>query len=165
MAFGRFIGEVHTEWLVQPGEDRDMRLLQDFAYVDPDGKTWTAKKNAVIDGASIPDELWATVGSPYTGDYRRASVLHDFYCDTRTEPHEAVHLMFYYAMRCDGVSAAQANIMYYAVRMFGPKWAKPAPVREGVAPSRAKPKLLKQAAPKIEEVVKALDAILGEKTP
>jgi hypothetical protein len=30
-----------------------------------------------VDGTSIPQMFWWVIGSPYTGDYRRAAVLHD----------------------------------------------------------------------------------------
>jgi len=121
--FGQFEHEVITIWLTQPDKpDRDMELAAGFNYLDPAGKRWEAPSGSKIDGASIPPFLWTIVGPPYVGDYRRATVLHDVGCDLRTEPHEDVHRMFYYAMRCDGVDPFQAAIMYLAVKHFGPKW-------------------------------------------
>ncbi len=58
-AFGHFVGTVKTEW-IEP--DRKMRLLDDFAYVDPAGVEWPAPKGSVVDGASIPQVLWSVVG-------------------------------------------------------------------------------------------------------
>jgi hypothetical protein len=92
-----FIGTVSVSWLTQPGADRDVKLDKDFGFEDADGLVWTAKKNAVVNGASIPQIFWSTFGSPFIGDYRRASVLHDYYCDVRTRPSAATHLMFYEA--------------------------------------------------------------------
>jgi hypothetical protein len=120
--FGRFIGEVITKWLVEEGDDRLMQVLNQFTYEDPAIKQWTTPAGWKVDGASIPRALWTIVGSPFTGDYRRASVVHDYYCDVRTEPSERVHLMFYNACRADGVGVVKANTLYYGVLAGGPSW-------------------------------------------
>jgi hypothetical protein len=120
--FGRFIGDVITKWLIEDGQDRRMEVLEDFSFEDPATKLWTTPAGTQVDGASIPRALWTIVGSPFTDDYRRASVVHDYYCDVRTEPYDAVHLMFYYACRADGVSALKANMLYYGVVAGGPSW-------------------------------------------
>lgn len=116
---GRFEGEVLAEW----SEDgRDMRLLEDFSYIDPEGKRWLARKGSLIDGASIPRAFWTLIGGPFAGRYRAASVIHDVACVQRSEPWEAVHRMFYHAMLCGGVQPRKARMMYFAVREFGPRW-------------------------------------------
>lgn len=117
-----FIGTVSVTWLTQPGDDRDMKLNQDFSFVDAANLKWTAKKNAVINGASIPQIFWTTFGSPFIGDYRRASVVHDYFCDVRTRPSDATHKMFYEACLAGGVAQAKAKTMYFFVRTFGPSW-------------------------------------------
>ena len=118
--FGHFVGTVKTEW-IEP--DRKMRLLDDFAYVDPAGVLWKAPKDSVVDGASIPQVLWSVVGSPYTGEYRNASVVHDVACEKRDKPWQDVHRMFYEACRAGGVGEQKAKLMYAAFYHFGPKWA------------------------------------------
>jgi hypothetical protein len=121
--YGYFVGEVVTKWLKNEGKDRDMVLLNEFSYVDPVNKEWKANPHDVVNGASIPAFLWGRLlGSPFVGDYRRATVLHDVACDTETEPSSAVHRMFYYAMLCDGVRKAKAYLIYKAVDWFGPDW-------------------------------------------
>ncbi|HEX9305213.1 MAG TPA: DUF1353 domain-containing protein [Thermoanaerobaculia bacterium] len=117
--FGHFVGTVKTEW-IEP--DRKMRLLDDFAYVDPSGVEWKAPKGSVVDGASIPQVLWSVVGSPYTGEYRNASVVHDVACEERDRTWQDVHRMFYEACRAGGVGEQKAKLMYAAVYHFGPKW-------------------------------------------
>lgn len=77
MENGRFSGNPKTEWLSENGEDRDMRLLEAFWYTDPDGRRWEAPKGVVTNGATIPRTLWSSVGSPFTGRYRRAAIVHD----------------------------------------------------------------------------------------
>lgn len=115
-----FTNIVKVAW--PEGEHRKMILLEDVSFIDDNGKEWTAPAGSEIDGASIPRFFWRVIGSPFVGKYRRASVIHDVYCVTRTEPYKAVHQMFYEAMKCDGVSKAKRVSMYNAVAGFGPKW-------------------------------------------
>lgn len=117
-----FIGEVVTKWLQHSGDDRYMRLQEDFKFIDANDVEWLAPAGHEINGASIPEFVWSTVGSPFVGDYRRASVIHDVECDLQRNPHRKVHRMFYDAMICDGVAKFKAKYMYKAVRLFGPKW-------------------------------------------
>lgn len=130
--FGHFEGEVITRWLANPnGDDRNMELLQPFVYVDPKGKRWEAPAGLLINGATIPRLFWTTTGSPFVGNYRLASVVHDAACVAQTEPSAEVHRMFYYAMRCGGVKLVEAVVMYFAVKTWGPWW------EVGVAPKAA----------------------------
>lgn len=117
-----FEGQVVVEWLVEEGRDRDMRLLEEFTFIDQAGKRWKVPKGTVIDGASIPRLFWTMIGPPFVGKYRRASVVHDYYCVVRTEPWQAVHRMFYEASRSAGVAVIKAKIMYAALRAAGPRW-------------------------------------------
>lgn len=118
--YGRFEGNVVATWPLH--ERRVMVLTEDFTYVAPDGVRWKAPKGAKVDGASIPRVFWTIVGSPYVGEYRRASVVHDVACNEEKRSWQSVHRMFYTAMRADGVSEAKAKLMYAAVYMGGPKW-------------------------------------------
>lgn len=120
---GTYDGVVKTEWL---RDGRRMRLLDDFTYVDATGKRWRAKKNAVIDGASIPQVFWGA-GGPYEGTYRDASVVHDYFCDEtpKRSTWQAVHRMFYTAMLASGVDRKRALVMFGAVYRFGPRWPDP----------------------------------------
>jgi Protein of unknown function (DUF1353) len=117
---GQFEGTVKTEWI---DENPKMRLLEDFSFIDAKGVKWSAPKNSVIDGASIPQVLWSVVGSPYTGKYRRASVVHDVACVKRDQSWQDVHRMFYEACLAGGVDERDAKLMYGAVYHFGPKWS------------------------------------------
>ena len=113
---------------VEFGPDgRNLILLREFRYTGPRPAAvlWKAKRESVVDGASIPPPFWPIIGSPLVGLYRDASVLHDVACDEKNRPWEEVHLMFYHAMRCSGVSIAKAKTMYWAVYHFGPRWRAP----------------------------------------
>jgi hypothetical protein len=70
-----------------------------------------------MDGASIPAPLWSVVGLPYTGEYRRASVVHDVACNDPAVPREAADKMFYYACLAGGCSRRQAQLLYFSVRI------------------------------------------------
>lgn len=117
--FGQFHGSVITEWL---DDGRDMVLLNDYSFEDPDGVLWTAKSGAIINGASIPQRLWSIVGAPYAGRYRNASVVHDYYCVTRERTWQSTHLMFYYGCLAMGIDQRSATILYKAVYHGGPRW-------------------------------------------
>jgi len=117
--WGRFEGDVVARW---ENDGRLMTLVEPFAYVDPRQARWEAAAGAVIDGASIPRAFWSLIGSPFAGEFRNASVIHDVACEERNRPWRAVHRMFYEACRLGGVAAVTAKTMYYAVFHFGPRW-------------------------------------------
>jgi hypothetical protein len=136
-----------------------MRLLEDFAFVDDNGVRWLAPAGSVIDGASIPDTLWLVAGTPYIGDYRRATVIHDVACQQMARPSKDVHRMFYDAMITDGVPEARAQQMYTAVRLFGPSWVIP---EAGFGMEGAPAIVVTRRTLTIDELEAALDAALGE---
>ena len=125
----RFVGTVQTEWLVSATDsDRNMRLLSDFAFIDRNGRRWTAPTGTVINGANIPRSLWYWVGSPFVGDYRRASVVHDYYtkpANRKLATYQEVHRMLYEAIIGDGVKKRRAKKIYRAVLRKGPRWPDP----------------------------------------
>jgi hypothetical protein len=112
----RFIGDVVTKWLKG---NRKMKLLEKLLFIDSTGLEWLAPKGAVVDGASIPRFLWFFIGSPYSGKYRRASVIHDVYYTSKTRLRKQADKMFYEAMRVDGVNYFKAKSMYLGVRVGG----------------------------------------------
>jgi hypothetical protein len=121
--FGEFRGDPVTRWLHDQGDGRSMELVEDFAYIDPDEVLWTAPAGSIVDGASIPWIFWRIIGAPYTGLYRRASVIHDVYCGApHVRPSSQVHRMFYWACRRGGVGRLKAYVMWLCVRFFGPSW-------------------------------------------
>lgn len=124
---GSFSGTPKTEWLNQPaGDARDMKLLEVFVYTDSNGRRWDAPLESIINGASIPQWLWDTVGSPYTGSYRNASIVHDIACVRATTKSErkAADKMFWEACVAGGCTEPQANDLYVGVRL-GAWWSPP----------------------------------------
>jgi hypothetical protein len=115
-----FSGEPRTIWKTETKPDRSMELIDDFWFDDRKGKRWLAAARESVDGASIPRPLWALVGSPYTGDYRRASIVHDVACVEAGTDHAArkkADKMFYEACRAGGCSVAQSILLYVGVRI------------------------------------------------
>jgi len=121
---GRFIGEVIVQWLE---DGRLMRLREPFGYLAKDGQSWNVPKDTIVDGATIPSLFWSFTGGPFSGRYRAASVIHDYYCATRIRPWRDVHLVFYEAMLTAGVQKGRARLLYNAVLNFGPTWDPPKP--------------------------------------
>jgi hypothetical protein len=117
---GQFKGEVIAKFL---RDGRNMRLEQPFGYVDPKGQAWDVPAGTETDGASIPRVLWVT-HPPFTGKYRAAAVVHDYYCQTKSRGWKATHEVFYHAMRAAGVEDKTAKVMYAAVYYFGPRWGR-----------------------------------------
>jgi hypothetical protein len=125
--YGRFVGDVITKWRAN---GRDMILLKEFRYIDPDGKAWIAPAGATVDGASIPQIGWSVIGGPFEGKYRDASVIHDVACQEKSRPWQEVHRAFFFAMLANRVEPWKAKVMYAAVYHFGPRWQDLAPPPE-----------------------------------
>ena len=139
--WGHFDGEPVTKW--NP-DGRTMTLLTELRYTDPNGHVWVAPIGSVVDGASIPRYLWSLMGGPFEGKYRNASVLHDVSYGEKKRPWQDCDRMFYYAMRCSGVSGVEAKTMFYALYRFGHHWKFPIkrakPVKfDGQLVARAEP--------------------------
>jgi len=120
--WGFYDGEPVTKW--NP-DGRTMTLLTELRYTDPKGNVWIAPIGSIVDGASIPRYLWSFMGGPFEGKYRNASVLHDVAYGDKNRPWQDCDRMFYYAMRCSGVSAGEAKTMFYALYKFGHHWKFP----------------------------------------
>ncbi|HUD33476.1 MAG TPA: DUF1353 domain-containing protein, partial [Variovorax sp.] len=127
--YGRYTEAPLTEWL---DDGRHMQLKRPFGYIEETGREWPVPAETVVDGASIPQAFWSLIGGPFSGPYRDASIVHDYYCDVREHPWRDTHRMFHEAMRCSGVGTARAKVMFYAVYRFGPRWTMgPSAMAEG----------------------------------
>ena len=101
-----------------------MRVESAYSYKDALGHKLQAEPGFTTDGASIPRGLWTLVGSPFTGKYRNAAVIHDVGCVSHKYSWQITHLMFYSAMIDSGVENGQALLFYFAVRLRGPRWER-----------------------------------------
>ena len=120
---GRYMGKL----VISPTEPNDGAhwiVQQTFSYADAYGHTLTAEQGFSTDGASIPRSLWTFVGSPFTGKYPKAAVIHDVGCVTHKYTWQETDRIFFDAMLDAGVSEHNAKLFYWAVRLRGPRWTK-----------------------------------------
>ena len=71
-SWGKFLGPARIELFDYGGE---MKLLEDFVDLEPRGNAWTAPKNTVVNGASIPRIFWTITVDAFKGKYREASIV------------------------------------------------------------------------------------------
>ena len=71
------------------------------------------------DGCSIPRVFHSIIGTPMTGKYVAAAILHDYLYHVQTYSREHSDLIFLDAMKILGVSWLKRKIIYRAVRSFG----------------------------------------------
>ncbi|MEO1292960.1 MAG: DUF1353 domain-containing protein [Pseudomonadota bacterium] len=116
--FGRFDGDFIGRFV----GGQTAVVEKPLTFIGPDGQAWTAPAGIEVNGASIPRALWTIVGSPFAGDYLRASVVHDHYCVTMERNWRETHLAFYNGCRADGLSQGYASLLYAGVMRFGPRW-------------------------------------------
>ena len=114
-----FSGDPVTKWCSGDLGFRRMELCETLTFTDH-VQEWIAEKGRIIDGASIPRALWTAVGSPYTGRYRRPSIIHDIACEDAQSDgaRRNADKMFYRACRSEGLSRVESAILYCGVR-FG----------------------------------------------
>lgn len=111
-----FSGPVRTQWR---DDGVTMIILEELTYVDPDGRQWKVPAGFVTDGASIPQEFWSLIGSPFTGKYRVAAVFHDAAYSTLGMIKSHADNMLYEAMLELGCPRLHADVIYEGVRIGG----------------------------------------------
>lgn len=114
----------------------EFRLVEPYTYVAADGRRFTVPAGAIVNGASIPQQVWSWIGGPWSGPYRNAAVLHDYMCEHPTIGSVETHDLFLEAMLASGVEPRLARLMHRAVEVAGPRWD----MVDGVAtPRRRRP--------------------------
>ena len=102
-----------------------MQLLKPFSYKDSKGEMWDVPEGFISDGASIPLPLWVVVGGPFSGPYRDAAVIHDYFCYTKKRKWEETHDVFLEAALNRGTPEWKAEYMYAGILFKGPRWPTP----------------------------------------
>ena len=122
--YGRFHGQVVTIWLDSKGEDRRMKLHPDtdLSFQRASGEVLVAMPGLEFDGASVPVWAWPLIGSPFTGKYRKAAVIHDQLCRDRKKSAKEAHWCFREMLLSLGVGRFRARLMYLALIWAGSKW-------------------------------------------
>lgn len=105
---------IQTDVLAKPlPRERKYVLKEDFklgSLTIPKGFKW--------DGASIPRVFWSVIGSPFSPDLMRASLIHDFLYRRKDVRAKCTDVTFYKVLLADGVSKLRAYIMYKSVRGY-----------------------------------------------
>jgi hypothetical protein len=137
--------------------------LRHYRYIDSKGQHWDVPAGLKTDGASVPRIFWQLF-PPFTGKYREAAVIHDYYCSTKSRTWQDTHNVFYEAMLTEGMSEGLAKVMWAAVYNFGPSWgpgakkrALPATVEEEKQFMSDLQAWVDAANPSREEIAKAID--------
>lgn len=94
-------------------------IIADFRYNSPMVGTITVPKGFVTDGASIPSILWGVIGSPWSGNYPEAAVIHDYVYRKQEFTRAICDKIFLEAMSILGVSLLKRRLMFRALRIFG----------------------------------------------
>lgn len=115
-----FSSEVVVQFLVHEGPDRLVRVYRPFSFFDRDGREFPVPEGAIANGANIPRILWTIYGPPFVGDYRRISVVHDYYCNNHVYDSRIVHQMIYDGTLLDSKSRFKANTVSKACYWLGP---------------------------------------------
>jgi hypothetical protein len=177
----RFAGRVVLEVVEDIEFNHKLRLLEDFSFQDEQGTVWHASKGAIIDGTSVPRGLRAIPGLPFEGDYRKASVVHDFQVRAKTRPWREVHRMLYRASLVEGLSEPEAKLVYMAAYAGGGRWelhpsscygschasASLLAWRPDVTVAELQPVVewLQQGNPSLEEIEQRVDAVTPRPGP
>ncbi len=130
---------------MRPHDKRKYKLMREYAVivVSPTAGIleMCVPKGFISDGASVPRAVWTSSGLTPDGLLRAAALIHDWlyrykgkvnlytqelygvykedeYITKRVDADK----IFYDLMRAAGVSFYRANIAYYAVRWFAPRW-------------------------------------------
>ncbi|WP_081045647.1 DUF1353 domain-containing protein [Aeromonas salmonicida] len=120
--FGDFLGNPKGVFDIHAKPRPTFKLDGDFRFRDPNGVMWVAPSGTEVDGASIPQAFWSLIGGPFEGPYISASVIHDYFCQTKEKTAHDTHRNFYYGMRATNVPEWKASLMYWVVNTFGPSW-------------------------------------------
>lgn len=88
-----------------------------------DGATVVVPQGFETDGASIPTPFWPLISHPLAPSSLRAAILHDYQCRERLGDSVAVHRLFWEGLKAEGCATLRATLMYWAVRLFGPRFS------------------------------------------
>ena len=118
----KFEGRLVLEVLDDIELDHKLRVLEDFSFRDEHGRVWLAPAGAVIDGTSLPRTLRSIAELPPEAEFRKASVVHDYYSRARQESWREVRRMLYGASLHEGLGPAEAKLVYAAAYAGGWRW-------------------------------------------
>ncbi len=90
-----------------------------FSYTTKKGVIHLVPKDFVTDGATIPRFLWSIIGSPFTGLYKKAVLIHDELYFTQKTKRRYADKIFLEIMKYSGVAFWKRIAMYSGVSIGG----------------------------------------------
>lgn len=120
-----FEGKVVVEWLDDNPFVPTMRIVQDFAFRQAQGRLWSVPGGEILQGKSMPPLFRDRIGSPFEGSFRKSAVVYDYATQTMKEPWRDAQIMFYEAALAEGVMPAEAKAMYLVLQAQGSRWEVP----------------------------------------
>jgi hypothetical protein len=118
---GEFEGKVVVEWLDDPFIPK-MRLLENFAFRQANGKVWSVPQGQILDGRGMPPLFLDLFGRPFIGGFRKSAVVYDFATHNMTQPWQEAQRMFFEASVAEGVFPPDAKAMYLLLSLQGSRW-------------------------------------------
>ena len=112
------MGKFKGKYWIEEDTAYTFKTKAELSYTTNKGVTHTVPVNFITDGASIPRVFWTPIGSPFTGLYRKAALIHDYLYATQTTERIYADKVFLEGMKVLKVSWWKRRIMYLAVRGF-----------------------------------------------
>lgn len=137
---GEFIGNNST--IKSAGDGMSAEVVDGLLYKEQGGRSWTIPAGTVVENKCFPGLLLDRIGPPFAGSIRNASLLYNYFCLNQTRERSDVNRMFREAMLASGMEQREADVLYYAIERFGPRWkvagSDPACLRPDGRPDFAK---------------------------
>lgn len=118
----RFYGRVIVEWVDDPFVPL-LRVMEDFVFLQSDGKVWKTPAGAIVAGRSIPPLFVQLKGHPFESGFRKTAITYDYAVTARKHSWRDADRMFYQGAVAEGVLPVEAKVMYLLLYATGPRWA------------------------------------------
>lgn len=100
-------------------DGKNWLLEEDYIYLLNDGRTLFIPAGFIFDFASIPRIAWRLF-PPATGKHRIPALIHDWLCASSNVSWNEAATIFLQVMKIAQVGYIKRNIIYLAVRLYGP---------------------------------------------
>ena len=103
---------------IEKVNSREYKLTESIEVVVNKSRI-TVYEGFIFDGASVPRVLWNIIGSPFTGKYTLASLIHDALYRSESLKRKECDEIFLEIMKKSNVNYIKRYAMYYGVRASG----------------------------------------------
>lgn len=101
---------------VKPNGETVCTTLNNEVYYTPFGR-YIVPPGFESDGASMPRFFWRLIGHPFSMDYLREAILHDYFYRTQNIKRSKADRIFYHLLK--GRLPIRALLIYISLRIFG----------------------------------------------